>query len=73
MPLEYISFLFFFSPVQSSALDDRTVLVFGSHLTDSDKSTLITVDQNLEETIIATTPFRHYCALACLNGESDVT
>ncbi len=49
--------------------DDARICVFGVHLSDSNRCSVVIMNSNREEEVIADTEYRDYGAVACLNGE----
>ncbi len=48
---------------------DARICVFGVHLSDSKRCSVVIMNSNREEEVIANTEYRDYGAVACLNGE----
>ncbi len=54
--------------MSTSTAEDEIVCIFGNHLREPNRSTLMTFNTRRKEELIAETNFRRHCAMACLEG-----
>ncbi len=50
-------------------VDDARICVFGRHISDRDRCSVLILNSERTEKVIADTDYRDYGAVACLNGE----
>ncbi len=50
-------------------VDDARICVFGVHVSDPNRCSVLILNSERKEKVIANTDYRDYGAVACLNGE----
>ncbi len=51
-------------------MEDARICVFGSHVSDPNRCSVMIMNSKHEEMVVADTDYRAFGAVACVNGES---